>query len=49
MILVEKHVYFWKKKFQVLNAFKKFKSLVEKESSYNIKVMKSNRGGDSHQ
>ena len=38
-------VYFLKEKLEVFNAFKKFKVLVEKQSGYYIKAMRSDRGG----
>ena len=39
-------VYFLKEKSEVYNIFKKFKALVEKESGYDIKAMRSDRGGE---
>ena len=39
-------VYFLKQKSEVFEAFKKFKAAVEKESGYQIKAMRSDRGGE---
>ena len=39
-------VYFLKKKSEVFVAFKNFKTLVEKESDYKIKALRSNRGDE---
>ncbi|KAK2988354.1 hypothetical protein RJ640_001539 [Escallonia rubra] len=39
-------VYFLKQKSEVFSAFKRFKALVEKQSGYQIKAMRSNRGGE---
>ena len=39
-------VYFLKQKSKVYNVFKKFKALVEKQSGYDIKAMRSDRGGE---
>ena len=39
-------VYFLKEKLEVFNAFKKFKVLVEKQSGYYIKAMRSDRGDE---
>ncbi|KAH9670830.1 hypothetical protein KPL70_017126 [Citrus sinensis] len=39
-------VYFLKQKSEVFEAFKKFKAAVEKESEYQIKAMRSDRGGE---
>ncbi|KAH9672319.1 hypothetical protein KPL70_017676 [Citrus sinensis] len=39
-------VYFLKQKSEVFEAFKKFKTAVEKESGYQIKAMRSDRGGE---
>ena len=39
-------VYFLKQKSEVFKAFKKFKAAVEKESGYQIKAMRSDRGGE---
>ena len=39
-------VYFLKQKSEAFVAFKNFKSLVEKESGYEIKSLRSNRGGE---
>ena len=39
-------VYFLKQKSEVFEVFKKFKTAVEKESGYQIKAMRSDRGGE---
>ncbi|KAL4339806.1 hypothetical protein GQ457_08G010530 [Hibiscus cannabinus] len=39
-------VYFLKQKSEAFGAFKNFKALVEKESSYEIKSLRSDRGGE---
>lgn len=39
-------VYFLKQKLEVFGVFKKFKAVVEKESGYKIKAMRSDRGGE---
>ena len=39
-------VYFLKKKSEVFVAFKNFKALVEKKSGYEIKALRSDRGGE---
>ncbi|KAA0066128.1 copia protein [Cucumis melo var. makuwa] len=39
-------VYFVKEKSEVFGMFKRFKALVEKESGYYIKALRSDRGGD---
>lgn len=39
-------VYFLKQKLEVFETFKKFKALVEKESGYSIKALRSDRGGE---
>ncbi|KAH9681844.1 hypothetical protein KPL71_027113 [Citrus sinensis] len=39
-------VYFLKQKSEVFEAFKKFKAAVEKERGYQIKAMRSDRGGE---
>ena len=37
---------FFKEKLKVFNTFKKFKALVEKQNGYDIKAMRSNKGGE---
>ncbi|KAK2993848.1 hypothetical protein RJ640_027325 [Escallonia rubra] len=39
-------VYFLKQKSEVFSTFKRFKALVEKQSGYQIKAMRSDRGGE---
>ena len=39
-------IYFLKEKFKVFSAFKKFKVLVEKQSGYQVKVVRFDRGGE---
>ncbi|KAK2983322.1 hypothetical protein RJ640_016060 [Escallonia rubra] len=39
-------VYFLKQKSKVFSTFKRFKALVEKQSGYQIKAMRSDRGGE---
>ncbi|KAL2491183.1 Retrovirus-related Pol polyprotein from transposon TNT 1-94 [Abeliophyllum distichum] len=39
-------VYFIKEKFEVFGSFKRFKTLVEKESGLNVEAMRSDRGGE---
>ena len=39
-------VYFLKEKFNVFSCFKKFKTLVEKESDYSIKSLRTNSEGE---
>ncbi|CAH9069840.1 unnamed protein product [Cuscuta europaea] len=39
-------VYFLKQKSEAFEAFKKFKALIEEESGYSIKAMRSDRGGE---
>ncbi|KAK2985060.1 hypothetical protein RJ640_022938 [Escallonia rubra] len=39
-------VYFLKKKSEVFSTFKRFKAIVEKQSGYQIKAMRSDRGGE---
>ncbi|KHN28513.1 Retrovirus-related Pol polyprotein from transposon TNT 1-94, partial [Glycine soja] len=39
-------VYFLKQKSEAFVAFKNFKALVEKESGYVIKALRSDRGGE---
>jgi hypothetical protein len=38
-------VYFLKRKLEVLNYFKDFKAIVEKQSDYNIRTVRSDQGG----
>ena len=46
MIFQERRVYFLKQKSEAFSTFKKFKVVVEKESGYEIKAMRSDRGGE---
>jgi len=39
-------VYFLKRKSEMLNCFKDFKAIIEKQSGYNIRTMKSDQGGE---
>jgi len=39
------YVYFLKRKSEVLNCFKDFKAIIEKQNDYNIKTMRYDRGG----
>ena len=39
-------MYLLKQKLEVFKVFKKFKTIMEKESGYQIKVMRSDRGGE---
>jgi hypothetical protein len=39
-------VYFLKEKSVIFDVFKSFKNLVENESRYKIKTLRSNRGGE---
>ena len=39
-------IYFLKRKLEVLNCFKDFKAIIEKQNGYKIIIMRSDQGGE---
>jgi len=46
MIIVGRHGFFSQRKFEVYEYFKSFKSLVERESDFPLKTLRTDRGGE---